>query len=536
MQKKFFSKLCIVLAAILGGLSLLGGCGKNKENNAPTYTIQYTDDAGLHTLSVEAGEVYALETIPEKFGYDFVGLFDAKTDGTQYVDETGSALSAFTDHKNLVLFPQFQAKEYTLVLDYQGAEITESRSLKVNYDSTIDRLPKNLSVAHKNFTGWYTLPDGQGVQVADKTGVLPPNNKVTEKVFDLSPESDTIYLYAGFESAKYEVTFHFKNGISETLQVEHGTNVKDIIPETRVNGKAVLTWSKQENDVDKQALFTGKITEDLILYAAEYAPVIDFDANGGEAVQPMVVAAGNTLTLPKTSKQNYKFLGWKDAYGNAFTASVMPNESLSLTAIWQAVLVLDENGGTAVEDISVAAGEPVSLPSPTKSGYIFAGWYTENQTQYFATSMPSQSVLLKAGWYKIVTLVEVLQSDSSSNDFSGSGNMYLISFNELAADVDFHKTMKLDVRVIFKADHKGYDIYLGIYSTKEFSDGYLLSSKKKYPHNNTDGYQAYTYTATVTVSNGQFYIGFRNNGGYGYSYIISTYIEIDYPDMETLYL
>ena len=62
-----------------------------------------------------------------------MGLYDAEVGGTQYVSASGASLSPFNDGKNMVLFPQFKAKDYTVILDYQGAPVTGSRQLTASY-------------------------------------------------------------------------------------------------------------------------------------------------------------------------------------------------------------------------------------------------------------------------------------------------------------------------------------------------------------------------------------------------------------------
>lgn len=67
---------------------------------------------------------YTMPSIPQRTGYTFEGLFDAEVGGTQYVSANGSSVSVFSDKKNMVLFPHFKAKTYSIILDYQEAEVT----------------------------------------------------------------------------------------------------------------------------------------------------------------------------------------------------------------------------------------------------------------------------------------------------------------------------------------------------------------------------------------------------------------------------
>lgn len=180
--------------------------GKDEWDSDKVYTIQYADAEGSYTIEVGIGELYSLDSIPSKTGYEFLGLFDAESGGTQYVSALGTSLAAFTDGKNIVLYPQFKAKEYTLVLDYQGAAVTGVRSLKVEYGSEILNLPINLTMENKYFVGWFTAPNKGGEQIFDEYGATPMKNVVIDEIFDITDETRAITLYAGFKGEEFTVT------------------------------------------------------------------------------------------------------------------------------------------------------------------------------------------------------------------------------------------------------------------------------------------------------------------------------------------
>ena len=116
MRRSTIIKLLLTIILLTAFIALFCACGNtNSEetNDSTTYTLQYTDDAGTHTITVTDGEPYSIEELPTKDGYTFMGLYDAKTGGTQFVDETGASVSIFTDKKSIVLFAQFAPIEYT---------------------------------------------------------------------------------------------------------------------------------------------------------------------------------------------------------------------------------------------------------------------------------------------------------------------------------------------------------------------------------------------------------------------------------------
>ncbi len=146
--------------------------------------------------------------------------------------------------------------------------------------------------------------------------------------------------------------------------------------------------------------FTGNITEETHLYATEWAPCIQFDCNGGDTLPALVARSGATVALPTPTKTWAKFLYWETAAGAKANITTMPANSITLKAVWQGKIVFDENGGTDVDDISLEANQTVTLPMPEKEGYVFAGWYTADKDLYTSTKMPVAGVQLKAGWYK----------------------------------------------------------------------------------------------------------------------------------------
>lgn len=552
MRKMFQGVLCCMLAVIFAfGLTGCGLFGSGGDENDPdaVYTIQYTDDAGTHTIEVKNGDLYTLEAVPYREGYTFLGLFDAETGGTQYVSASGASVSAFSDRKNLTLYPQFKANEYTLILDYGDAAVTGERQMTVTYGQSLPELPKNLTLEHSEFAGWYTQEDCRGTQVADAYGLIPLVSEVNSANFDLS--SGRIVLYAGFELEKHRVTFHFGgNYPSEELDVPYGTPISQVVPETRnEQGFAVLTWSRTQ---DGSQIFNGSVTDEMVLYAVDWAPVIELDANGGEEIAPIVARAGASVTLPTPVRENYRFLGWRTANGSAANITQMPASGTALTAAWQAMLVFDENGGSEVNDISENSGAAITLPVPERSGYVFAGWYTPDRTFYNATVMPSASVKLKAGWYAakstVITLIEndtnkkVLATENSLS----AGKRLKLDLSELMPNIP-NEGINISYTIHFAWGHtkqknsaKGI---IALYDGSEFNSSNELKRKELSHDNTLTAYPRDSMSGMSTIHNNVLYIYYAGKGSatnifgqYTEVAFFDVYVELVYPITTYLYL
>ena len=136
----------------------------------------------------------------------------------------------------------------------------------------------------------------------------------------------------------------------------------------------------------------------------EYVTV-SFDFNGGEGeAEPVKLLEGNKLTsLPEASREGYIFDGWY-ADGVKVDTDTVFEQSTVLVAQWiPAVTVsFDFNGGEGeAEPVVIAKGEKLaSLPATSKPGYIFDGWYADDE-KVDADTVYEQDTVLTAHWMTI---------------------------------------------------------------------------------------------------------------------------------------
>lgn len=117
---------------------------------------------------------------------------------------------------------------------------------------------------------------------------------------------------------------------------------------------------------------------------------VTFDATGGSVSQKTKsVAAGSTIgSMPTPTRNGYIFIGWctaKEGSGmvvNEYNFTV--NQNQTLYALWQRettptyTVTFDPNGGSVSSNSkTVTYGSNYgTLPTPTRNGYTFDGWYT----------------------------------------------------------------------------------------------------------------------------------------------------------------
>lgn len=274
-RKKIVIVLTFILCLFFSVFGLIA-CDDTASSEDKTYTIAWTDGVENHTFTVKSGELYMLEQpLPNKVGYDFIGLFDSEIGGVQYVSASGMCINEFSENRNLILYAQYQPKQYTIVFDYQGAEITDATSMIVDYDSSLSRVPLYMYMEHKVFTGWYTQINGGGLRISDENGMLENNNVINSEWISLANENNQITLYANFVVRNYSITFNYSNNDSRTESFEYGTALSDILPK-EYNGKTIVGWSTQRNDEEGYYQVSGILDRDLSLYPTKQLDALTF--------------------------------------------------------------------------------------------------------------------------------------------------------------------------------------------------------------------------------------------------------------------
>lgn len=130
--------------------------------------------------------------------------------------------------------------------------------------------------------------------------------------------------------------------------------------------------------------------DDYLVYAKYIERYqITFDANGGTpATQTQRVNEdGQVGDLPTATRDGYEFVGWftDPTGGTQITSTTVPTSATTYYAHWTAntyIAIFDPQGGTISTATDywkyVTMGQPYgTLPTPTRDGYTFGGWYSD---------------------------------------------------------------------------------------------------------------------------------------------------------------
>ncbi len=388
-------------------------------NNASTTEVMYK----YNTNEVKEGTFPA---DPVREGYTFKGWnTKANGKGDVFTDMTVVA-------DDMTVYAQWEANEYTVTFDAnadgdKSAKVTP-KTKAVTFDAAYGELAK-ASRAGYTFQGWFTAKEG-GTEVKSDDIVKKAGNHTLYAHWEITPHNIYAYLRTGDSSGdvirlkkstldRLGLSAYNKNGfisigefLSKTLLArdeyygfdeDDALVIADVVKELTAKIKlgAVgekINWSWLYTPADVDDRIDGYLANDkegyqlsgtLTLYS------VMFKTEDSENVKGMPKATygtfydyfieGETITMPANpTRTGYDFKGWAvngktvdTTNGYTITGDVV------FTAQWEKqtyTVTFDSMGGSKINDQKVKYQETATKPTdPTKSGYTFGGWYTDNK-------------------------------------------------------------------------------------------------------------------------------------------------------------
>ncbi len=360
---------------------------------ANTYTVYFDangGDAYSTSKSVTYDRTYGALTYATRSGYTFVGWYTAPSGGFQVTEDSYVTLSQ--DH---TLYAQWSTETYTVSFNANGGKTTTS-SKTVAYGSTYGTLPTPTRAGY-TFVGWFTSVSG-GTKIVSST----PVNLTSDQT-----------LFAHWSTSGFTVTFNANGGSTPTSSktVTYGSTYGTLPTPTRTGYIFTGWYTATSGGTHITSSTTVALTSNQTLYAqwSTSGYTVTFNANGGStSTSSKIVSFGSTYgSLPIPTRTGYSFVGWYTATsgGTLITSSstVVITSNQTLYAVWNAnsyTVNFNANGGTLYTySKTVYYGSSYgTLPSPTRAGYNFNGWYTATSggtriTEYSTVYLTSNQTL-----------------------------------------------------------------------------------------------------------------------------------------------
>ena len=320
-------------------------------------------------ITVTYKKTYGTLPVPTRNDFTFMGWWTTKDSGGKQVTATTVCYAS----GNYTLYARW-AKSFTVILNPNGGAC-DTANMTVTYGKAYGTLPTPTKTGY-SFAGWWTQMSEGGVQIVSS---------------DVCQATENFTLYARWTPKTYTVTLNPNGGsVSPTTKTVTYGQAYGALPTPTRSGYIFDGWWTTKDSGGKQ------VKADTVCYATgnytlcarwSQGVTVSFNPNGGTcSTGSKTVTYGQAYgTLPVPKRLGYTFAGWwtvKDAGGKKVTASTIcyATGNYTLYARWTEgyTMTFDPNGGTVSPTTKVVQyGQPYgTLPTPTKAGYTFTGWWT----------------------------------------------------------------------------------------------------------------------------------------------------------------
>ena len=219
-----------------------------------------------------------------------------------------------------------------------------------------------------------------------------------DKTIPTSMPANNLTVKAQWKINQYTITFDTDGGSEvEPITQDYGTAITAPAVPTKT-GYTFAGWSEKIPETMPAENVTVKAQWTINQYT------ITFDTDGGSEVASITQDYGTAITAPADpTKTGYTFAGWSEKI-----PGTMPAGDMTVTATWeinQYTITFDTDGGSEVESITQDYGTTIAKPTdPTKTGYTFAGWYTDaactNAWNFGSNMLVNHDMTLYARWVR----------------------------------------------------------------------------------------------------------------------------------------
>lgn len=337
------------------------------------YNIAFDANGGKGTMESMNGlsSVESYQLRPNAFtrdgGYVFAGWSTSRNGSKSYNDSQTVYAVGKKANETVTLYAIWSGKGK--MASFNGAGGGDGDSITRMPGEKLGTLPSpKSSKPHHTFAGWYTETEG-GTKVTPDTTM---------------PSTDVTY-FAHWTENTYNITLDANGGkvSPTTVARKYGDEIGSLPRPTWNDSHIFLGWTKVKNDPSTVVMKNDTVNDSgMTLYAAweNNCYTIEFDSNGGGALDPVEVAPGSAIgTLPVPTRNGYALTGWYDDAGSKFSASTPVTKNYYLIARWTPInytISYNLNGGSVTGNPTsyTVESNTITLKNPTREGYTFTGW------------------------------------------------------------------------------------------------------------------------------------------------------------------
>ena len=368
------------------------------------YHITYVLDGGTNhelnpaTYTVEDREIRLYP--PTRPGYSFDGWY-RDSELTEYV----GWLYPSYPYGDVTLYAAWNVESYRIIYYTNGGENSADNPNWYSVE-TGDVVLCDATRDGYTFAGWYT------------------DENYTKKIERIPSNSGKeFYLYARWIAIRYAITYKLDGGINNEHNPDHYTYEQNVyLYEPTKKGYSFDGWYLDSGFTSRvDGLYSWERRGSVTVYARWRAQVfyISYHVNGqNHPDNPSEYsAATGDVVLRDPTRYGYRFLGWYTNADYKEKIKKIPADTgrnVDVYAKWEAVqypITYVLNGGKNNSDnpgwYTVENGSIILL-SPYRSGYLFAGWYTDAKFSRTVTwgSVSIGGKTVYAKWIPVTYVVE----------------------------------------------------------------------------------------------------------------------------------
>ena len=261
----------------------------------------------------------------------------------------------------------------------------------------------SLSRTGYSFGGWSTTSSGSGTIYAAGSGTFTPSANMTLYAYWVPPAAPSLSVgsssYSLTTGTSATITPTNSGGAANSWSISpsapagmnFGTST-GVLTGTPTTVQSSTSYTITATNVTGSATATFTIAiADPVVVTTIYSVTYNYNsATGGNSTSSAsFTVGGSALTLPTPTRTGYTFGGWysESALTNQVGTgggSYSPSADMGLYAKWTPgtyTVTYNYNSATGGNGVSsdsfTTGGSALTLPTPTRTGYTFAGWYAE---------------------------------------------------------------------------------------------------------------------------------------------------------------
>ena len=303
---------------------------------------------------------------------------------------------------------------------------------EINWIDVTDALPSGININSTTLTEHtITLIDSANYQNSGLSLSTPLYVRIS-KTGGNRVNLDELSFVTLYTSSTSLVTLNTEGNL-ESILVRTSVIMSQPLNPTKT-GYTFNGWYLEET-FDTIYTFDTPVENDFTLYAKfdinQYA--ISFESNGGSSVTTLEQDYDTVVTKPTDpTKTGYTFGNWytDEALTSLYTFSTMPAENITLYASWNLVTydinyILDGGTNGANPASYNIESSTITLVDPSKTDYIFGGWYDNSEFTGTAVTEIPQGSTGEINLYAKFTEDTGVTYNVLVYDFVGEGNQLL---------------------------------------------------------------------------------------------------------------